>query len=222
MRADRFPLGAAATLDELEGDPHALFAALREREPVSWLPALDGWLITRRGLALEAMRDAARFTVHDPRFTTARVVGESMLSLDGPEHARHRAPFTAPFRLGEVQRAMAPGVRADVDALIEGFEADGRAELRRGFAGPLAAAVVTRALGLADAGEVLGLYDAIVGAVSDLSAGRPVSPSAQAAVDRLGATIAPALDGDALLARAARSLSPREVESNAAVLLFGG
>ena len=224
MRADRFPLGAAAGLDALEGDPHELLAALREREPVSWLPALDGWLVTRRDLALEAMRDASRFTVHDPRFTTAQVVGESMLSLDGPEHARHRAPFTEPFRLGQVQRRMAAAVRAEADALIDALEPAGEAELRRGFAGPLAAAVVTRALGLGSAREVLGLYDAIVSAVTDLSAGRPVSPSAQAAVDALGHMIRPALaDESSLLALAARDgLSPREVASNAAVLLFGG
>ena len=34
MRADRFPLGAAATIAHLEGDPHALHDALREQEPV--------------------------------------------------------------------------------------------------------------------------------------------------------------------------------------------
>jgi cytochrome P450 len=222
MRAERFPLGAAATVAELEGDPHALHARLRASEPVSWVPALDGWLITRRDLALEAIRDAGRFTVHDPRFTTAQVVGESMLSLDGAEHARHRAPFTEPFRLGEVQRAMSEGVRADAEALLDELAPAGEGELRRGFAGPLAALTVTRALGLTDADEVLGLYDAIVGAVTDLSAGRPVDPSAQAAVGRLGDVIRPALDGDTLLARAARSLAPGEVESNAAVLLFGG
>jgi cytochrome P450 len=222
MRAGRFPLGAAATVAELEGDPHALHERLRASEPVSWVPALGGWLITRRDLALEAMRDAGRFTVHDPRFTTAQVVGESMLSLDGAEHSRHRAPFTEPFRLGEVQRAMAVQVRADAEALLGGLEPAGEGELRRGFAGPLAAVTVTRALGLTDAGEVLGLYDAIVGAVNDLSAGRPVGPAAQAAVDRLGDVIRPALEGDTLLARAARSLAPTEVESNAAVLLFGG
>jgi len=222
MRADRFPLGAAATVAGLEGDPHELHARLRASEPVSWVPALGGWLITRRDLALEAMRDAARFTVEDPRFTTARVVGESMLSLDGAEHARHRAPFTEPFRLGEVQRAMAASVRADAEALIEVLAPAGRGELRRGFAGPLAAVTVTRALGLSDPDEVLGLYDAIVGAVTDLSAGRPVDPAAQAAVDRLGEVVRPALEADTLLARAARSLAPYEVESNAAVLLFGG
>ena len=90
MRPERFPLGAAATIEELEGAPYALLARLREREPVSWLPAIGGWLVTRRDLALAAMRDAGAFTVQDPRFTTAQVVGPSMLSLDGPEHERHR------------------------------------------------------------------------------------------------------------------------------------
>jgi cytochrome P450 len=224
MRADRFPLGAAAGVAELEGDPHALLARLREREPVSWLPALGVWLVTRRDLALEAMRDAARFTVHDPRFTTAQVVGESMLSLDGPEHARHRAPFTEPFRLGEVRRGMTGMVRAEAEARVDALEPEGEGELRRGFAGPLAAVVVTRALGLHKPSEVLGLYDAIVGAVTDLSAGRPVSAGARAAVDMLGEMIRPALADDAtLLSRAAHGgLAPGEVASNAAVLMFGG
>ena len=44
------------------------------------------------------MRDAATFTVDDPRFTTAQVVGPSMLSLDGETHRRHRDPFAAALR----------------------------------------------------------------------------------------------------------------------------
>src|SRR3954449_13138820 len=107
MRAERFPIGAGATIEALEGSAYALLARLRRHEPVSWLPAIGGWLVTRRDLALAAMRDAAAFTVQDPRFTTARVVGPSMLSLDGAEHARHRAPFVEPFRLGEVRRQLA-------------------------------------------------------------------------------------------------------------------
>lgn len=90
------------TIADLEGDPHALLAELRATEPVAWLPALGGWLVTRRDLCLEVMRDTACFTVDDPRFTTARVVGPSMLSRDGGEHSRHRAPFTGPFRRPDV------------------------------------------------------------------------------------------------------------------------
>src|SRR3954449_8254238 len=99
----RFPIGAAATVEELDRDPHPLLARLREREPVSWLPALDGWLVTRRDLALHVMRDAETFTVDDPRFSTGQVVGPSMLTLDGEEHRRHRDPFAGPFRLAAVR-----------------------------------------------------------------------------------------------------------------------
>jgi cytochrome P450 len=215
MRAERFPLGAGVTVAALEGaDPHALLARLRDREPVSWLPAIDGWLVTRRDLALAAMRDAATFTVDDPRFTTAQVVGESMLSLDGAEHDRHRAPFVAPLRLGAVRERLAGAVAGEAERLAAGLAPRGEGELRRGFAGPLAAAAVTHALGLtgADTGAVLGWYDAIVGAVTDLSAGRPAGPEAARAVAELGEAVR--FDGT--------GLSDAEVRSNIAVLLFGG
>src|SRR4051794_41970163 len=82
------------------------------------------------------MRDAGRFTVHDPRFTTAQVVGESMLSLDGDEHARHRGPFVAPLQLGEVRRRLADAVAAEAERLAEELAPRGEGELRRGLAGP--------------------------------------------------------------------------------------
>ena len=89
----RFPVGEAITLADLDRDPHPWLARLRDTEPVSWLPALNGWLVTRHDLAVTVMRDSAAFTVDDPRFSRRRVVGPSMLSLDGAEHGRHRAPF---------------------------------------------------------------------------------------------------------------------------------
>ncbi len=96
--ASRYPLGAAVTAAELTGDPLPVLAALRAAEPVSWLPALGGWLVTRHDLVQRVLRDARAYTVDDPRFSTARVVGPSMLSLDGPVHRRHRDPFSQAFR----------------------------------------------------------------------------------------------------------------------------
>ena len=92
-----FPLGASVTLEALDVDPYPVLAELRAHEPVSWVPVLAGWLVTRRDLCIAVMRDAGRFTVDDPRFSTAQVVGPSMLSLDGDEHRRHRDPFAAAF-----------------------------------------------------------------------------------------------------------------------------
>ncbi|MCZ0997230.1 hypothetical protein O1M63_02555 [Streptomyces mirabilis] len=93
--------------------------------------------MTRRDLALNVMRDPATFTVDDPRFSTAQVVGPSMLSLDGDEHARHREPFTAPFRPREVRVGFASFIERETDRLITALEPAGAVELRRAFAGPL-------------------------------------------------------------------------------------
>ena len=166
-----FPLGAAITLADLDYDPHPWLARLRDTEPVSWLPALHGWVVTRHDLAAAVMRDSAVFTVDDPRFSTARVVGPSMLSLDGAAHGRHRAPFTKGFGRAEIHARLAGFVVAEADRLVAAMRSGGAADLRRGLAGPLAVAVVAEALGLGDAdpATVLGWYAAIVGSVSALT-----------------------------------------------------
>lgn len=224
-----FPLGAELALEELETDPHPVLARLRAREPVSWVPALDGWLVTGYELALGVMRDPVAFTVDDPRFSTAQVVGASMLSLDGPEHSRHREPFVAPFRAGAVRDRFAAAVEHEADRLIDALAPRGGAELRRGFAGPLAASIVTRALGLerGEVDSVLTWYDAIVAAVTDITAGHSLPAGGAQAFHALRARLLDVIDGpdtSSLLAVAARdaSLTRDEVVANAAVLLFGG
>lgn len=235
-RASLFPLGAAVTLGQLDGDPHPVHHALRAAEPVSWLPSLDGWLVTSHALASAAMRDAEAFTVDDPRFTTARVIGPSMLSLDGADHDRHRAPFTGPFRAASVSQRFAGPAVTQARELTAGLAPHGRGELRRGFAGPMAAAIVTRSLGMSgeETAEVLGWYDAIVASVTELSAGGAATADGATAFAALRARLQPVISGatghgDSLLAAAAhatpegvRALSDDEIASNAAVLLFGG
>ena len=232
-RAREYPRGAALTLDELREDPHPALARLRETEPVSWVPALNGWLVTRWDLATAVMRDSATFTVDDPRFSTARIVGPSMLSLDGPGHDRHRRPFTAPFSRSGVHGQLAAFVTAEADRLTAVMRPPGHGDLSRGLAAPLAVAVVARALGLGhvDPGTILGWYDAIVAAVSELADGSASARAARvaagtAAFTQLSGSLAAVIEegGDhCLLAGAVRpGLSTTEIISNAAVLMFGG
>ena len=190
---DRFPVGEAITLADLDHDPHPWLARLRDTEPVSWLPALNGWLVTRHDLAVTVMRDSVSFTVDDPRFSTARIVGPSMLSLDGTEHGRHRAPFTRGFSRGEVHARLAAFVTDEADRLVAAMRPAGAADARRGLAGPLAVAVVAEALGLGDTdpATVLDWYAAIVGSVSalagDHSVGAPWQTEAGAGAAPAGA-----------------------------------
>ncbi len=231
-----FPLGAAVTVEQLDVDPHPLLARLREREPVSWIPALDGWLVTRYDLVTEAMRDSTTFTVDDPRFSTAQVIGPSMLSLDGGAHERHRAPFVAPFRPRPVADRFTGPTADAANRLLDELAPRAAGELRRGFAGPIAAAIIVRALGLVDeeVDTVLGWYDAIVRAVTSITAGTGITTTGEQASAALRARLLEALadsdsllgalsDSDSLLGPAdSAQLTPDELVSNAAVLLFGG
>lgn len=236
---------ALPTLAELAGDPHPHLARLRATGPVSHVPALGGYLVTGRTTAVDVLRDAATFTVDDPRFSTAQVVGSSMLSLDGPAHDRHRRPFVGPFRPRRVTQRFGRSLQ---DLVTRGIDdvvgAPGpTAELRATIAGPVAAGVVAHSLGLdgdddATVARLLGWYREIVASVSGIAEGRTVTAAGAAAMAELGASLRPHLDvhpprartgaaptlADSLLRDAAVNgdLDGEEVIANAAVIMFGG
>jgi cytochrome P450 len=223
-RETRFPLGAAVTRETLEADLHGVLAELRANEPVSWIPSLHGWMVTRRDLAIEVLRDDERFTVDDPRFSTGQVLGPSMLSLDGPEHTRHRDPFAHALRMSRVREHFTGIVESEARRLVDAIADRGSADLRREVAGPLAVAVVAAALDMrgVDPSVMRAWYDDIVAAVSAASDGVTGIP-APPAVELLDRQVRSAIEsGSELLGTARLTLSEAEVVSNAAVMLFGG
>jgi cytochrome P450 len=223
-RATRYPVGASVTVADLEQDPHPALARLRAAEPVSWVPVFDGWLVTSHRLASVVMRDDATFTVDDPRFSTVQVVGPSMLSLDGAEHARHRIPFADPFLRGALRAALADVVRDEVGRLLVAIRDRGRGDLRAELAAPLSVATIARALGLdADPATALRWYEAIVADVTAITTGDGASGRGRAAMTELAEGVAEAAARPGtLVARARSELASAELVSNVAVLLFGG
>jgi len=219
------------TVASLTADLHPTLRRLREAEPVSWLPALNGWLITRADLADQVLRSPGAFTVDDPRFTTARVVGPSMLSLDGAEHSRHRDPFATALRLPQARAELNQACEREAARLVATLAAAGTgAELRRGLAGQLAVSVMAEMLGLDVApSQLLAWYDAIVAGVSALSEGdgpaAAVPAAAAAAFGELSDCVTASLGQPgkhSVLTAAAGRLAAGEIVSNAAVMLFGG
>jgi cytochrome P450 len=189
------------------------------------------------------LRDTRTFTVDDPRFSTAKVVGPSMLSLDGAQHARHRGPFNRPFRHDEIHARLASFTRAEATRLVSAIRPRGEAELRRAVAGPLAVAVMAEALGLGDTdpARILAWYDGIVAAVqAEAAANAPPDADAPgtaarperaedaagtAAFTELAASLREVIalpGGTSLLAEVTGPLTEAEAISNAAVLMFGG
>jgi cytochrome P450 len=220
------------TVEELESDPHPTLAAIR---PIGWIEPLNTWMVTSRALVLNVLRDPETFTVDDPRFSTAQVVGPSMLSLDGSPHKAHRDPFESPFGLAETRRRFTQPVQRTVEELMATLRSTASpalgavrpsADLRTALAGPLSVAVVALSLGLppASASTVLDWYTAISASVSGVSAGHPVTAEGAAAFAELHKHVAAGIDSsDSLIAAAAHAgLGVDEVVANAAVLMFGG
>jgi cytochrome P450 len=230
------PEAEAVTLGGLDTDPHPLLARLRADTPACWIPALGAWLVTGYDLAVAVLRDARTFTVDDPRFSTAKVVGPSMLSLDGAPHARHRAPFTRPFRSEEIHARLEAFTQAEADRLVAAIRPLGAAELRRTIAGPLAVTVMAEALGLGqtDPAQILAWYDGIVAAVQAEAAavsavgatsGGEMAAAGTTAFAELAASLRQVIAApppSSLLADVAGALTADEAISNAGVLLFGG
>jgi cytochrome P450 len=213
-------------LAELTANPHPALARLRAAAPVAWVPELGRWLVTGRDAALRVLRDPGAFTVDDPRFSTAQVVGPSMLSLDGPAHTAARRPFAGPFRPAEVARRFTPRITELAAELVEGIRPAGHAELRAGFAGPLAVRVVAETLGIPDIDPttLLRWYSTFVTAVSEVTAGGPVPAEAAASFESLAEHVLAGVDrnGSLLGEAVAGGLGEDAAVSNAAVLLFGG
>ena len=170
---------------------------------MAWVPALGGWLVTSYAAAVAVMRDPRAFTVDDPRFSTARVVGPSMLSLDGAAHARHRAPFFSAFHRGGAAARLGQFAETEAARLVAAIRLNGAAELRSTVTGPLAVAVVAEALGLGHLppDTILSAYARIVGGVTGLSgdqsaaaAGPP--PDAAGAFAELAADLLAAIGPD--------------------------
>jgi cytochrome P450 len=168
-RKRRFPAGAAIEFADLEQQERAAaLDRLREVEPVSWVPALGGWLVTSYALARDLLSRQEDFTVWaEPNLVRASL-GVMMLTTDRDEHDRQRLPFDAPFRVRAVRERFAGPVRARVEALLDGLAPRGECELGADFAAPFAVGVAGDILGLSldDVARVVGFYDAFAGAMT--------------------------------------------------------
>ena len=167
-RSTRFPLGSAIEFADLELDSRVgALDRLREQEPISWVPALGGWLVTSHALARELLSRRDEFTVWaEPNLVRASL-GVMMLTTDGDEHARQRRPFEEPFGVRPVRERFAAPVRSRVDALIGELAPRGGCELVSEFAAPFAIGVAGDVLGLSldDVARVQGFYEAFAGAM---------------------------------------------------------
>ena len=167
-RRERFPIGAELAFADLEeaGREEAL-DRLREAEPVSWVPALGGWLVTGQAEVREMLSPRTGTTVEAEENLVRASLGRMMLTTDGDEHTRLRAPFERPFRMRDVGELFGQAAATEADALLDGIVPGGHCELGTAFAAPFAVRMTGRMLGLSldDVARIDGFYSAFAGAM---------------------------------------------------------
>jgi cytochrome P450 len=138
-------IGASITLAELEGDPYPALARLRADEPVTYVPDMDMWLVTR-------WDDVEMVHVRTDLFTSATepswlnsVLGVNMLGSDGGEHRRLKDALQPTFAPAATRGWVSDQLPMICDELIDAFDPAGT-DVMTAYAEPIAVRALQDAL----------------------------------------------------------------------------
>jgi cytochrome P450 len=147
-------------------DPYPMFAGIRADTPVLHVelggsgsryrhdekaPRITSlFTVTGYELARQVLTDNVRFSSAANAMTIGPVMGRTILEMDSPEHQRHRALVARAFRARVLDQWTAI-IDATIGELIDGFAADGRADLIPQLTFPFPVRVIARILGLPEA-----------------------------------------------------------------------
>ena len=141
-------VGGSITLDELERDPYPAYARLRDEEPVSWVPAVQLWLVTRHDDVRAVDLDPDTFTGATDPSTLNRTMGVNMLGSEGPHQRWVRSIVEPPFRPRDVEERTQGMIPKLAHELIDGFADRGEADLFTEYADPMSVRSLRFMLGL--------------------------------------------------------------------------
>ena len=144
----------------VDGIPHDVFRRLREHDPVSWQPEVDGpgyWAVTRHADAVAVLRQPALFSswrgsvlLRDPPPEFLTRLRESMMNRDPPDHTMLRRLINkafAPRRVAQLEHGIVERCRALVAQVRERGACDFAVDL----AGDLPLFVICEILGVPSA-----------------------------------------------------------------------
>ena len=141
-------IGETITLDQLEADPYPIYARLRDEEPVSWVPAVGLWLVTRHDDVKLIDLSPEIFTAATEPSTLNRTMGENMLGMEGAEQRWIRAITEIPYRPRDVEARTKGMIPELANELVDAVVADGEADLFHAYADPMSVRSLRFMLGL--------------------------------------------------------------------------
>jgi cytochrome P450 len=189
-------VGETIALEELERDPYPIYERLRDEEPVSWVPAVQLWLVTRYEDVRTIDLTPEVFTAATEPSTLNRTMGVNMLGSEGAEQQRIRRVLEPPFRPRDVEERTQGMIPKLAHELIDGFEARREADLFREFADPMSVRSLRFMLGLQDVPweDLLRWNEGLMPGLANFEGDPAKQAPADEASSALGAAIERALD----------------------------
>ncbi|HKQ84820.1 MAG TPA: cytochrome P450 [Steroidobacteraceae bacterium] len=226
-------IGSKITLAQLQADPYPYYRALRQHEPVSWVPAAGRFLVTRYQDVLQIERQPDIFSSVERDSCMVRAIGQTMLRLDGTQHKRIRSAIEPNLRQGTIRSRWATAYQQIVDDLIDKLYERGEMDLVHDFAGVCAATCLGRLLGLHSSTEadLRRWSQAIIDGCGNYADDAGVWNRCRAASSEIEAAlddVIPALRRNAddsivsSLLHSPENFSKEEIKANVMVIIGGG
>lgn len=236
QRISSFPTGERIDLATLARDPYPTFDALLTSEPLSWVPAFNLWMVTRRDDVIAILRDWQTFTMETESTNSPMedIFGPMMLSLDGAAHKRMREPFAAPFQARTIRTHYADGIRQLANQLLDEFIEAGGGDLDSAFSDRLALRTVLTVLGLPVENDTQfrSWYDAFANALGNLTGDVAIRQAGREAFQHFRTFLLAEFErmrrrpDDSILSRLvhddSHDLAQEEIVSATALTFFGG
>ncbi len=231
-KEQRFPIGCAVALEELDRDPYPVFARLAAQEPISWIRALNMWYVVGYENVRTALNDP-RLTTVSERSTIFDTFGEHMLTSEGEVHDRYRRAAQQFFTSSYIRSRLETVIQAHTERLVDGFELEGRVELRAAFAARLPVQVMLTLCGVPAAVEprMRGWYDHFEAALANFSGDQAVRDAARRSVTEFHALLDSEIrspsgaERSSLLAHLIDTpdrLDDEAIKRNLSIIFFGG
>ena len=142
---------AEVTVEQLEADPYPIYAELRERAPVAYMPCLDVWMITSRALVEAACTDTVAFPATVAHSPTDRALGGiSMMTTDGEPAKLRRRPFDHTLRPRSIEATMPATFERLCRERLDALGALGAADLVPEYFEPVSVLSLAHVMGIAD------------------------------------------------------------------------